>query len=114
MSGVEVMKMPFDQIILVVAVGHGFVAAAWAVAMGLVVSVALVIGGARRRIRGAHRDRVLLHPRSLLVVKVPVVEIVLMPIVLDTSVAAVGAVNVRVAAARMLGLRLWRHVPSGW
>jgi hypothetical protein len=93
----------------VVAVGHRFVPATWAVAMRLVVPAALVVRRTPRGIRGAHRDRVLLDLRPALKMQMPVVEIVLVPVVLDPSVATVGAVNVRVGRVRVLGLRLKRH-----
>jgi hypothetical protein len=53
---------------------------------------------------------VLLDLRSTLKMQVPIVEIVLVPIVLDPSVATVGAVNVRVGRVCVLGLRLKRHL----
>ncbi len=119
MTGMDVMQVALNHVVRVVAVRHGVVSAAWAVPMGLVVTVALVIRRARRRVRGAHADPVLLHPRPALVVKVPLVKIVLVPVVLDAGVAAIRAVNVGMRSSRMVGLRLfrlrlWRHVPSGW
>jgi hypothetical protein len=85
--------------------------------MGFVVTIALVIRRARRRVRGGHADSMLLHLRPALVVKVPIVKIVLMTVVLDAGVAAIRAVDVGMRIPRMvrlLRLRLWRHVPSGW
>jgi hypothetical protein len=118
MTGMHVMQMSLNHVIRVIAVRHGVVSAAGAVAMGSFVTVALVIRRARRRVRGAHADPVLLHLRPALVVKVPVVKIVLVAVVLDADVAAIRAVNVGMRSPRMVGLRLfrlrlWRHVPSG-
>ncbi len=119
MAAMHVMQMSLDQIVGVIAVRHGIVSAAWAVTMGLVVTAALVIGRARRRVRGAHADPMLLHFRPALMVKVSLVKIVLVTVVLDAGVAAIRAVNVGMRNSRMVGLRLfrlrlWRHVPSGW
>lgn len=118
MPGMYVMEMSLNHVVRVIAVRHRIVSTAWAVAMGLVVTVALVIRCARRRVRGAHADPVLLHLRPALVVKVSVVKIVLVAVVLDAGVAAIRAVDVgmrgpRMVRVRMLRLRLWRHVPSG-
>ncbi len=119
MTGMYVVQMSFNHVVRVIAVRHGIVSAAWAVPMGLLVTVALVIRRARRRVRGAHGDAVLLDLRPDLVVKVPIVKIVLVTVVLDAGVAAIRAVNVgmrgsRMVGLRVLGLRLWGHVPSGW
>ena len=48
----------------------------------------------------------LLDLRSALEVEMTIVEIVLVPVMLDAGVAAIGAVNVRVGRLRVLGLRL--------
>jgi uncharacterized paraquat-inducible protein A len=119
MTGMYVVQMSLDHVVRVIAVRHRIVSAAWAMPVGLVVTIALVILCARRRVRGAHADPMLLHLRPALVVKVPVVKIVLVTVVLDTGVAAIRAVNVgmrgpRMVRVRVLRLRLWRHVPSGW
>ncbi len=56
----RVMQVSLDDVINMVAVRHGLVAAACAVVVGLVVPAAVVIGRARRGIRGIHGDLVLL------------------------------------------------------
>jgi hypothetical protein len=106
MATVHVVKVALDEIIGVIAVRHRFVSAAGAVSVRRVVSGAFVIRCASRRVQLAHRDRVLLDPGPALKMQVAVVQVVLMSIVCDASVAAVGAMNVLVARLGMLALRL--------
>jgi hypothetical protein len=119
MPGVYVMKMSLDHVVRVIAVWHGRVSAAWAVMMGLIVPAALMVRRTGRRVRLTDGNRMLFHGRPILIMKMAIVHIVLMAVMCDARVAAVGAVNVwmgglRVVWLRVLGLRLWRHVPSGW
>jgi hypothetical protein len=103
---VYVVKVALDEVVGVITVRHGLVPTAGPVSVGRVVSLALVVRRTCRRVRLAHRDRMLLDPRSALMMQVAVVKVVLMAVVLDGRVPATGAMNVRMARLRMLRLRL--------
>jgi hypothetical protein len=92
---VRMMQVAVDQVIDMVAVRDGFVAAARAVLMGPVVSAAGVFGRARGRVGGADLKLMLLDSLSAHVVKVAVVQVVRVVAVLDRGVATAGAVPVR-------------------
>ena len=91
---VGVMEVTVDEVVDVVAVGHGLVAAAGAVDVAVLVTGAAVCGGAGGRVAFAHLDHVLVHVVAMGVVEVAVVEVVHVVTVLDGDVAAVGAVDV--------------------
>lgn len=61
MIAVRMVQVAVDQVIDMVAVGNRFVAAAGTVAVGLVVSVALVFRGAAVRVLGADFQHMLVH-----------------------------------------------------
>lgn len=91
---VGVMEVAVDEVVDVVAVGHGLVSAAGAVNMALLVTGAPVFRGASGRVRLVHLDHVLVNVVSVGVVEVAVVEVVHVVPVLDGDVAALGAVDV--------------------
>lgn len=91
---VGVVEVAVDQIVDVVAVGHGLVSAAGAVDMAVLVTGAPVFRGASGRVRLADLDHVLVHVVSVGVMEVAVVEVVHVVPVLDGDVAALGAVDV--------------------
>lgn len=91
---VGVMEVPVDEVVDVVAVGHGLVSAAGAVDVTVLVPGAAVCGGAGGRVALAHLDHVLVHVVAVGVVEVAVVEVVHVVAVLDGDVATLGAVDV--------------------
>jgi hypothetical protein len=73
MTAVFVVKVPLHDVVAVVAMRDRLVPAARAMTMGLFVAATLMIRRTSRRIRGAHRDRVLLDLRPGLKMQVPIV-----------------------------------------
>jgi hypothetical protein len=90
---VWVMQVAIDEVVDVVAVRDGLVAAAGAVDVIGLVAAALMSGGAGRGVLLAHGDGVLVIVAVVGVVQVAVVEVVDVTIVTDGGVAAVGAVD---------------------
>jgi hypothetical protein len=103
---VHVVQVPADDVVRVIAVRDGFVAAPEPMGVAIVVAGAGVCGGARRRVLAADGERVLIDVVSVDMVEMPVVEVVLVTFVLDGSVPAAGAVNVVVLG---VGLVLAAH-----
>lgn len=102
---VRVVQVTRDEVVGVVAVRDGFVAAAGAVSVSLVVRSAGVAGGAGRGVRAADGDGVLVGVVAMHVVQVPIVEVVGVPVVLDGNVSAARAVGVRMLVVRLMGHR---------
>jgi hypothetical protein len=95
MIPVWMMEMTIDQIIDVVPVRHGFMPAAFAVDVPLLVTAAVRRAGIGVRL--ADLQHVLVYVVAVDVVQVAVVEIVRVPFVLDGRVTAAGAVLVVVS-----------------
>jgi hypothetical protein len=91
---VRVVQVAFDQVIDVVAVRNGFVAAARAVLVFLVVLAAIVLRSALGWVAGIDRELMLLDAAFGHVVQVAVVQVVHVAFVTDGGVAAAGAVLV--------------------
>jgi hypothetical protein len=91
---VLMVQMAIDEVIDVIAVRDGFVAAAGAVPMALVMAAAIMAGGARRRVGAGHFQLVLFHALLGHVVQMAIVQIIRVIAMLDGSVAAVGAMLV--------------------
>ena len=101
---VRVVKMPRDEVVDVVPVRHGFVAAAGPMLVSLVVAAASVGGRAHARVGPVDRDRVLVDVIAVRMVQMAIVEVVGVAIVLHGPMAAAGAVLVGVVrVARVLG-----------
>ena len=82
-SAVRVVQVAIDQVVHVVAVRNGFVAAALSMNMALVVPRALVRWRALIGVLLAHRDLVLIDVITVGMMQVPVVQVVDVPIVFD-------------------------------
>jgi hypothetical protein len=95
MASVRVMKMAFHEVVHMIAVGHGFMAALGAVHVVFRVSVAGMSGRTGRRVRRRDLQRVLVEMVAVRGVQMPVVEVVDVIPVLDGGVPAVVAVDVR-------------------
>ena len=90
---VGVVQMAVHQIVHMVAVGHGRVAAAGAVHMVGGVAAAFVAVAAAVRIAGRHLNAVLVHVVAVGVVQMAIVQIVQMAVVFHRRVATAGAVD---------------------
>jgi len=92
MVAVRVMQVAVDQVIDMVAVGHRFMAAAGAVAVGLVVAVALVFRGAAIRVFGADFQHMLVHVIAVGMVQMTVVQVINVILMADGHMAALRPV----------------------
>ena len=91
---VVVVEVALDEVVDVVAVRYGRVSAGWAVHVALLVARAGVARRASRRVRGIHRDRAFVDVITVHVMKVPVMQVVDVPVVLHCAVAATRSVQV--------------------
>lgn len=86
--------MAVDQIVNVIAVGNGLMAAAGAVDVSGVMRATGVLGGALGRVGGGEADRVFVDVAIVGMVQVAVVEIVDVIIVLDGGMTAASLMMV--------------------
>lgn len=93
---VRMVQVALDEVVHVVAVGHGFVAAPRAVLVVGGVAVAVVVRSACIGILRADLDRMLVIVALVGVMEVAVVQIVDVTVVFDGSVPAAGAVDMLV------------------
>ncbi len=99
---VDVVKVTVDQVVDVVAVRHGRVAAVRAVHVIGRMPAARVVWRAPGRVRGTDRDRALVDVIAVDSVEMAIVKVVHVAVVLDTSVAAVRAVDVVVVGVNLV------------
>jgi hypothetical protein len=99
---VGVVQVTLDEVVDMIAVGHGRVAAARPVDVRGIVRAARVAGLAAAAVRVVDGDDVLVHVVPVDVVEVAVVQIVDVPLVLDSRVAAARAVRVRVSFVHLV------------
>jgi hypothetical protein len=92
---VRMMQMALDQIVDVITVRHGLMAATGGMLVPRRVPAAVVLGGAHVRIVGVRRDDMLVDVVAMNVVQMPVVQVVDMPVVADGGVAALPPVTMR-------------------
>ena len=97
-----VVQVAPDDVVRVVAVRHGLVAAVLAVRVARVVVAARVTGGAARRIGAADVEAVAVDVIAVHVVHVTVVEVVGVTLVLDRGVAAIRSVDVGMVGVRLV------------
>ena len=93
---VRMVQVAVDEVVHVVAVWHGFVAAARAVLVVGGVGLAVVVRSACVGVLRADLDRMLVVVPLVGVMKVAVVQIVDVAVVFDGSVPAAGAVDMLV------------------
>jgi hypothetical protein len=103
---VRMVQVPVHQVIGVIAVRDGFVAAPRSVLVLLVVGPARVLRRAIRRVPVVHLEAVLIHVPLMHVVQVAVVEVVRMPVVHHRGMAALRTVLVRVLPVRLMAHHL--------
>jgi hypothetical protein len=99
---VWMVQVTIDQVVDVVAVRHGFVAAIRAVNVTFFVTVALMVGSALRRVLGTDFQDVLFDGVAGGVVQVTVVQVIYVVAVLNSRVAAVLAVLMGVVFAAVV------------
>jgi hypothetical protein len=92
-AAVRMVQVAVDEVIHVVAVRHGLVAAARAMLVVGSVGLAVVLRSACVGILRAYPDRVLVVVALVGVMKVAVVQIVDVTVVLDSGVSAAGTVD---------------------
>ena len=91
-----VMQVPVDQVIDVIAVRHGLVAATGSMFMALFMAATIVVRSCGCRISRVDGNHVLVHMPLVKMVQVPVVEIVRVSLVLNRGMPTAGAVLMRV------------------
>lgn len=91
-AGVRMVQVAVDEVVHVVTVGHGVVAAARTMHVVAAVAGAGVLRRAGGRVVGVHREDVLVDVAVVRMVQVAVVQVVDVAVVLDGAMAAVRAV----------------------
>jgi hypothetical protein len=115
MVAVRMVQVAIDEIIDVIAMGNGFVAATWTMHMVLRVASAVMARCARRWIRRRDAKRMLLDATiGCVMMQMTIVQIVHVVAVLDRRVTAVrsvlvGVVCVRVSHDPTPGLKMRTH-----
>jgi hypothetical protein len=93
---VRMMQVAIHQVVRVIAVWHGFVAALGSMPVAIIVTAAAVVRRALRRIVPAYLETVLVHMTIVHVVQMPIVEVVRVAVVEYGGMTAVRAVLMRV------------------
>jgi hypothetical protein len=106
------VKVSVDQIVDVITVRDRIVAAARAVRVLRVVRAASMARRARGRVGVAHPERVLVDVVAVHVVEVTVMQVVLVTLVLDGPMAAVGAMRVVVSCVCIVTGHLFPEMQS--
>ena len=101
---VRLMQVTVDDVVSMVAVWNGGVAAGGVVNVAGGLFVRAMAGCALIGIRGTHGDGVVIHVRTVDLMQMAVVEVVGVAVVLDGGVAATCPVLMRVSLS-MLGVR---------
>lgn len=116
MVAMRMVQMSVHEVVDMVAVGHGGMAAAGSVNMTFFVAAALVTGGAAVGVGGVNLHDVFIHVSCVGMVQVAVVEIIDVIVVLNRQVSTTGAVLMVVICVNLAGAhsrnRIWR-VESG-
>jgi len=99
-AAVRVVEMALHQVVGVIAVRHGFVAAAGAVLVCAVVAAAGVLGRACAWVLLTDGQDVFFHILAIHVVEVAVVQVIDVAVMLDGGVAAAGTVLMVVVRVR--------------
>ena len=86
------VQVAIDQIIDMIAVRHGFVAAIGTMDMAFGVSAEVMVAGAFIRMLGIHFHNVFLHPAAFLMHQMTAFEIIRVPVMFNRCVPATGAV----------------------
>jgi hypothetical protein len=112
MPAMRMMKVPFDQVVHMISMWHGFVAASRPMHMALIVCATAVPGGASVGVGGRHLNSMFIDMVTVHMVQVPVMQIINMASMPDSRVTTIGSVDMRMV--RMLRIGAGRHVaPPG-
>ncbi len=103
MAGVRMVQMSVDEVIGVIAMRDGLMSASRPVDVAGLVAAALMSAGASIWIRGRNFDAVLLGTITVHMFKMAIVQVVGMPLVAHSSVAATRAVAVRLMRVFLCG-----------
>jgi hypothetical protein len=95
MIAVRMVQPAIDQIVDMVAMRHGFMAAIRPVPVCRIMAAGAQFRIAAVRIAIVHRDDMLLDAAMLGMLEVAVIEVIDVAVMLDGEMAASGAVNVR-------------------
>ena len=96
-SAVRVVQMAIHQVINMVAMRHGFVAAVGTVSVGLPMGSAAVVRRAFLRIRSGDLNLMVVHMIAVSVMQVAIVKIIGVAVVFHGSVPTVCAMHVAVS-----------------
>lgn len=91
---VRMVKMAIDEVVDMIAMRNRFVSAVGAMDVGAVVSTALMVRGADRRIRWREGDDMLIDMAVVEMMKMTIVKIIDVILVFDGSMTATGFVLV--------------------
>lgn len=97
------MQVTVHKIVDMVSVRHGLMAAAGAVAVSSFMSAASMGWRAGCRIGRAHCEHMLIHMVVMQVMKVTVVQIILMVVMMDGTMTAIGSVSVCMSLVNVMG-----------
>jgi hypothetical protein len=95
-SAMRMMQMAIHQVINMVAMRHGFVAAVSTVSVGLLMGRAAVVRRTLLRIRRGHLNLMVVHMIAVSVMQVAIVKIIGVAVVFHRDVPAVWAMHVAV------------------
>jgi hypothetical protein len=94
MVAVRVMKMPSDQVVHVIPVGHSFMSASWSMHMGPVVRAAAVLRCAPIGICLRYFNLVFIDVITVHMVQMPIMQVINVAGVADGRVTTIGPMNV--------------------
>jgi hypothetical protein len=95
---VRMMKMPLDQVVHVIPMGHSFMPASRSMHVALVVRAAAVLRCAPVRIRRRHFNPMFINVVTMHMVQMSIMQVINVAGVADGRVATIGSVNVRMVA----------------
>jgi hypothetical protein len=100
---VRVVQVPIMQVVDMITVRHGLVAARWAMCVSRLVTRAAMRRSALHRICAAHVNDVLIHVIAVWMVQMPIMQIVDMITVTDSGMPAGWTVLMRVPSVCRVG-----------
>jgi hypothetical protein len=112
MIAVRVMKVPVDQVVHVIAMGHSFMPASRSMYMALVVRAATMPRCATIGIGRWHFNLMFIDVIVMHMVQMPVMQVVDVAFVADGHVTAIGSVNVRMIAMLRIGASCHDQSPA--
>jgi hypothetical protein len=109
MIAVRMVEVTFHQVVGMVAVRNRFMSATFAVFVALLVTPAIVVRGARFRVLPTYVDLVFVDVAGVRMVEVPIMDVILVAVVLQGSMSAIRAVDMRMPFVNFM---IGGHVPS--